>query len=412
MNARFVERRLPNGLRVVVEERPSMKSATIGMWVNTGARDETSSLMGVSHFLEHMMFKGTERMSTRDLNLAFDEMGAIVNNASTDFDATTYYAKVVPAASRAALALITHMMRPALRTEDFEMEKNVILEEIALYWDRPVFEVMVQGMIQYFGDHPLSIPILGTPETIRAMSAEAMRGYWAARYTPHNMLLCGVGALRAEEFFDQAAQLCGSWQGPEAKRQFPKVQPNVTGVRVIPKPSFARQHLLFLSPAPPRQPEWEEASGVLTTVLGDSQHSRLYWELIESGLADTAELQDTAFEDVGVYMTYVSCEPSRAAEVARKAMEVIRRPKQFTDDEIEMAKNKIMSGVVLGAERGVGRYYGLGSDLLHGQSYRTIEEEAAAFEKITRQDLERVVEAYPMDQWAVTTIGPLEKLEI
>lgn len=410
--ARFAMKSLKNGLQVAVEEMPSMKSVTVGVFVKTGSRDERDPVMGVSHFLEHMMFKGTDTLSTHDLNLAFDHMGAIVNNASTGQDATTYFAKVLPEYTQEALNLLMAMMKPALRTEDFTMEKNVILEEIALYLDRPQFDIMDRAMRGYFEGHPLSIPVLGTNESIKAMTAEEMRAYWAARYVPANMVVVATGAVSMDAFFPLVEAACGGWTGPSVQRTFPPLTPNARGLTVIPKSSFARQHVVFMSPSPAHVHPWIEPTTVLCTLLGDEEHSRLYWELVEPGLADAAELGEMPFEDCGAFTAYVSCEPSRAKEIVQKMLKVIRSPSGFTNEELELAKNKVMSDIILGAERGVGRYYAIGSDLLGGLPYRTVEEQAAAVERVTKKDLEKLLAAYPMKDWAITTLGPLEKLEV
>lgn len=356
------------------------------------------------------MFKGTDAIGPHELSLAFDNMGAIVHNASTGHDSTNYFAKVVPEYTQQTLELLAQMMRPALRTEDFEMEKNVIIEEIALYLDQPSFELVVQGMARYFGDHSLSIPVLGTPETIKGMRAEDMRAYWASHYAPSNMVVVAVGAVKSEEFVKMVEKACGAWTGSEVKRSIVPVRPRTGETRVIHKPNFSRQHLLFMTPAPPRTREWEEAVSVLTTIVGDNEHSRLYWDLVEPGLVDTASLDDMGFEDCGAYTAYVSCEPSKAPEIMKKTLEIIRAPKSFTDEELEMARNKLSASAVFDAERGVGRYYALGSDLLLGYPYRTVHEESAAYEAVTRERLEELLKAYPMTDWAVTAVGPLEKL--
>src|SRR5262249_52366256 len=151
----------------------------------TGARDETEQVAGVSHFLEHMLFKGTDRRSAEDVNREFDEIGAQYNAFTTE-ENTVYYGAVLPEFQPRVLDLLTDMMRPALRPEDFQMEKKVILEEIALYRDRPQFTVMDEARATYFGKHPLGHSVLGTPETIGPLTYEQMREYWERRYAASN----------------------------------------------------------------------------------------------------------------------------------------------------------------------------------------------------------------------------------
>ena len=160
----FKQQRLPNGLTIIAEVNPAAASMALGFFVRTGSRDESPALpiSGVSHFLEHMMFKGTERRSPFDINRQFDEMGAAYN-AFTSEENTVYFGAVLPEFQTPVLDLLADMMRPALREDDFQTEKKVILEEIALYQDRPHYRLFEKIMAEHFGDHPLSHGVLGTP---------------------------------------------------------------------------------------------------------------------------------------------------------------------------------------------------------------------------------------------------------
>jgi predicted Zn-dependent peptidase len=185
---------LPNGMRVVAEIDPSAHTAAAGFFVKTGARDERPQLMGVSHFLEHMMFKGTATMSAEDLNRGFDRMGAR-NNAFTSNELTCFYAHVLPEHAPACLRLLAEMMRPALRAKDFETEKGVILEEIAMYEDNPFWILYEAAVERHFGHHPLAHRVLGTKETITALPRDAMQAYFDARYSADNTLVSLAGNI-------------------------------------------------------------------------------------------------------------------------------------------------------------------------------------------------------------------------
>ena len=163
---------LPNGLEIIGEHNSQAQSFAAGYFVKTGARDETHEVSGVSHFLEHMMFKGTDKRSAEDINLEFDTIGANYNAYTSD-ERTVYYGAVLPERGAALVDLLSDMMRPALRENDFTLEKNVILEEIAMYEDRPAFKVFEEGNARFYRGHPLGQSILGTPESIRALSQTA-----------------------------------------------------------------------------------------------------------------------------------------------------------------------------------------------------------------------------------------------
>jgi predicted Zn-dependent peptidase len=225
------------------------------------------------------------------------------------------------------------------------------------------------------------------------------------------MLIVAVGAVSADAFVPMVEKYCGAWEGPKVARRTGGVPARASGTQAVHQPNFSRQHLLFMSPAPARIRQWEEAAAVMTTVLGDEEHSRLYWELVEPGLVDAASLDDMAFEDCGAFGAYVSCEPAKAEEVARRTLEVLKTPSLPTSEELEMAKNKLMTATILEAEQGVGRYYALGTEILTGLPYRTLEEQAQAYDAVTVDHLAELLKAYPLKDWAVTTIGPLEQLD-
>src|SRR4030042_5357925 len=177
----FKIHKLTNELTVIGEVNKSSKSAAVGFFVRTGARDEDLKINGVSHFLEHMVFKGTERLSPFAVNEAFDRTGAQYN-AFTSEENTVFYAAVLPEYLAEITKLWIEMMRPALRTEDFNIEKNVIKEEIAMYKDQPNYDVLDRCRALYFGGHPCGHSVLGTGENIEAMTAEQMREYFSNRY--------------------------------------------------------------------------------------------------------------------------------------------------------------------------------------------------------------------------------------
>ena len=189
---RYDHHTLANGLAIVGEYNEAAQSVAIGFFTRTGSRDETPEISGVSHFLEHMMFKGSERRSAEQVDREFDEMGARYN-AFTSEENTVYYGNVLPQFQERLLDLLSDMMRPALRDEDFDMEKNVILEEIAMYQDRPQFLVADALRETYYRDHPLGFSILGSSESIKNLSREQMQEYFSRRYAANNLTLVLTG---------------------------------------------------------------------------------------------------------------------------------------------------------------------------------------------------------------------------
>src|SRR5437762_676231 len=172
---------LENGLQVIGETNPAMRSAAVGFFVRTGSRDETPEVSGVSHFLEHMVFKGTKRRTALDVNRDFDQIGANYN-AFTSEENTVFYAAVLPEYLPQSVDIIADILRPSLREDDFEMEKNVIIEEIGMYEDQPMWSAYDNAKKAYFAEHPLGNSILGTPDSIRALQRDQMHAYFQRRY--------------------------------------------------------------------------------------------------------------------------------------------------------------------------------------------------------------------------------------
>src|SRR6195952_5607715 len=190
----FRQKQLPNGLDIIGEINPDSHSVALGLFVKTGARDESADTNGVSHFLEHMMFKGSAKYGWEDVNRIFDEIGARYN-AFTSQEMTAYYANVLPEFTERAVEHLSHLLRPAIRVEDFTTEKKVILEEIAMYLDEPSHRLYEKLMESHFGNHPLSNSVLGSADSIRKLERDQMADYFSRRYGPGNMVLAATGKL-------------------------------------------------------------------------------------------------------------------------------------------------------------------------------------------------------------------------
>ncbi|MBW8036256.1 MAG: insulinase family protein, partial [Planctomycetes bacterium] len=241
----FKHKQLSNGLTIIGEVNKSALSASVGFFTRTGSRDETSEISGVSHFLEHMMFKGTESMSALEVNEAFDRLGADFN-AFTSEENTVYYAAVLPEYLADVTSLWTQLMRPSLRDEDFDIEKNVIKQEIAMYKDHPQFDVMDMARAMHFGDHPCGNSVLGTNESIDDLKSEQMREYFSRRYSPNNIVVACTGNFDFENIVSLVEEKCGGWQRADAGRKLSYSKGTMTKKR-IEKENLAREHICLLS---------------------------------------------------------------------------------------------------------------------------------------------------------------------
>ncbi|NCY03441.1 MAG: insulinase family protein, partial [Planctomycetia bacterium] len=305
---RFLHERLDNGLDVIAEVTDGALSTSIGFFVSTGSRDESDDLWGASHFLEHMVFKGTADLSADEINRRFDWMGASANAFTSEED-TVYHAAVLPSQQHEAVDLLARMMRPALRDEDFATEKLVILEEIRMYDDQPPFGADDRCRAAFFGSHPLARSVLGTVESIEALSVEAMRDYHARRYSPGNTVLVATGAVDFPALVESARRLCGAWQPHEMPgRCRPTRPPARDRVEHIVRPTATLEYAVRMSPGPAGDDDDRFAAKLLAVALGDDSGSRLYWEMVDSGAAEQASCHHHDFLDAGLMITQLSCD--------------------------------------------------------------------------------------------------------
>src|SRR5947208_2429061 len=267
MPLKFHYKQLPNGLDIVAEDNPDSHSFAAGLFVKTGSRDEDSTINGVSHFLEHMMFKGSEKYTWEDVNRIFDELGAKYN-AFTSQEMTAYYANVLPEFTERALEHLSHLLRPAIRPEDFETEKKVILEEIAMYLDDPGHRLYEKLMEVHFGNHPLSLSVLGSAETITKLQRDQMAKYFKQRYGPGNMVLSVTGRLDFDEVVKLAEKYMGDWPHVDAPRAQPEplYKPQRTNLTDA---KLNRQYTMGMTPGPSAQDDRRFAARVLADVIGD-----------------------------------------------------------------------------------------------------------------------------------------------
>ena len=409
----FLRERLPNGLDVIAETSSAAVSTSIGFFVATGSRDESDDVSGVSHFLEHMVFKGTSDISGDDINHRFDAMGASANAFTSEED-TVYYASVLPEQQHDAVDLLAAMMRPALRSGDFDTEKLVILEEIRMYDDQPPFGADDRCRAAFFGGHPLARSVLGTIESITNLPVEAMRDYHRRRYAPGTMVLAASGAVDFPALVESAKRLCGDWEPAmprERRLPQPPRQAAHPGTERIVKPSAALDYAVSMVAAPDELDPDRHAARLLAILLGDSSGSRLYWGLVDSGEAEQAVCLHQDFLDAGLFITQLSCDAADVAALCERITEIYAAA--ATDGveraEFERARNKLASRVVLGGEKPRRRLFEVGLDWSHARTYRSVSDHLRLVESVTLDDVHRVLQAWPLDAPAAAVIaGPDE----
>jgi predicted Zn-dependent peptidase len=392
---------------------PGVESAAVCFHVRTGSRDEAPDIAGVSHFLEHMMFKGTQGgRSAIDISKQFERMGADYN-AFTWVESTVYYARVLGDRLPEALDILSDMMRPTLDEGEFTTEKGVIIEEIARSEDQPTHELIHKLFETFFHPHPLGNSVLGTPQTIGAMPVERMREYHAGRYSPDNMVVGVAGNFEWETFLPLLQDRTGSWEPRATGRPGIGFNPSPRS-QVEVKPKLQQEHVALASPAPDSASPDSWAAGLLASVLGDSSGSRLFWEVTQKGLADSVETEYYGFDGAGMFLTYFSASPEKAREVlgvVRSELEKLER-EGVSPEELERAKVKAVSDTVIGGEASHRRMFEVVELYLSKGRALSVDEIIAAIEAVTPEDIARVARSYPLSAYTLQAAGPMNEAEL
>ncbi len=401
----FRHHTLPNGLTIIAEVDPAAHTAAAGFFVKTGARDEATPVMGVSHFLEHMMFKGTETISADALNRRFDELGAR-NNAFTSNEMTCFYAHLLPEFLEPGLDMLGQMMRPALRTADFDLEKGVILEEIAMYKDNPFWVLYEASVEKHFGTHPLSHRVLGTDDSIKALTRDQMLDYFTQRYSANNTLVALAGNLDFDRTCAQLEALCGSWQSTSIGRN--NTEPPVAGGPLeVRSEKVNRAYMLGLCRAPSMADDRRYAAALLSQILGAADNSRFHWSLIETGLAEDAQASFDPHDGFGEFFVYASGEPDRAEEIwAEIEKQLAGLVDSLQQEDLDRLLNKLATGATLGGERPHDRMHRLGRLWTYLGKYTTLDEELERIRRVTLKDLRAVAEAFPIKPLTIGRMMP------
>lgn len=403
---RFDKAVLGNGLTVIGEYNPRAVSAAVGYLVNAGSRDETPDIAGVSHFLEHMMFKGNERVSAEDMNRLFDELGADYN-AYTSEERTVYYGAVTADRAFDLLDLLTELVQPSLRQSDFDMEKNVILEEIAMYQDRPSQRLFEAAKARFWNGHPLGNSVLGSVASVTGTTREAMHKYFEQRYAPSNMHLVLAGNYDWHDMLARAEQGTAALNDFNVSRSLSAPQ-HSTGTAKLTDPTLNRVHTAVSAPGLPNDYEHQWAPGILARAIGDGAGSRLYWELVDKGLCDSAWLSHEASDGAGQFLGYISASPERAEEVLAKYLAVLNEVQQngLTEEEWRRAKRKIATSMTFWSETPLGRL------MTFGTLYQTVGKYLTANDLVTEvmnTPLSaglKILGSKPFDSTMIMTLGP------
>ncbi|MFQ5522897.1 MAG: M16 family metallopeptidase [Acidimicrobiia bacterium] len=405
---------LPNGLRVITETMPSLRSVAIGCWVDTGTRDENPNEAGVSHFLEHLLFKGSEKMSAREVAETFDAIGA-ESNAFTSKEYTCFWARLLDQDLATGLDVLAEILqRPAFRPHEIDAERQVVIEEINMYEDDPndvAFENFTRAL---FAGHALEAPVLGTRESIRGMSRDDIHGYWKRRYGAGSMVVAAAGSVVHDTLVALISEHFSDWAGEPVSHEHASLSPKPV-VRVT-RRDTEQAHIVLGGAGMRRDDDRRWAFEVLNHVLGQGMSSRLFREVREErGLAYAIYSFKAAYSDSGAWGVYVGTTPSQAdtalnvirAELAKVVEEGI------TDEELERARGSMRGGLALSLEDANSRMTRLGRDELTGMPHLSVDE---MLERIEAVDLDAVqsvaVEMYGNGPRVIGAVGPFDSEDL
>jgi predicted Zn-dependent peptidase len=407
----FYKHALKNGLRIIGETNSSARSVALGFFVRTGSRDETAPISGVTHFLEHMVFKGTPRRTALDVNRDFDRIGAHYN-AFTSEENTVFYAAILPEYLPESVDILADILRPSLRTEDFDMEKKVIIEEIGMYEDQPMWSAYDAAKRAHFAGHPLANSILGSVESIKSLKRDQMHSYFKRRYVAPNITVVAAGRFPWKRLLSLVDKHCGGWERGAVGRKGVRETKGAGTFQVVKKEKVTQEHVFMISPGPPVESPLRYAADILATVVGDDSGSRLYWALVDPGLADSADTSFHDYQGTGSFYTSFSCDPSKVEKNLEITAKILREVRQngITEDELRQAKSKIGSRVVRGSERPMGRMQAIGMTWTYLQTYRTVDQELKAFDSVSLKTIREVLDRYPIDRFTTLALGPMKKV--
>ncbi len=408
---------LPGGLRVITESLPAVRSASFGIWAGVGSRDEDTAHAGATHYLEHLLFKGTGKRSALDISASIDAVGGELN-AFTTKEYTCYYARVLDDDLPLAIDVLADMMTGSvLDRQEIESERAVILEEIAMTEDEPS-DVAVEAFTwQLFGDTPLGRPVLGTVESIETISREQIAEHYAAEYIPANLVVAAAGRLDHDEVVELTRQCFGTVLDAQATPAAPRLPgfagPEVgsgTGVRLISRP-IEQANLVLGCAGLARTDERRFALGVLNAALGGGMSSRLFQEIREKrGLAYTVQSFSSQHADAGVWGIYTGCLPAKAADVVKICIEEVTRvcDDGLTDEEVARGKGQLRGSMVLGFEDPASRMTRLGKSELVYPRLEPLDETLSRIEAVTLDEIREVAKTILTRPKALAVVGPFE----
>ncbi|MCA2294171.1 insulinase family protein [Mycobacterium timonense] len=403
---------LPGGLRVVTEYLPAVRSASVGVWVGVGSRDEGATVAGAAHFLEHLLFKSTPTRTAVDIAQAMDAVGGELN-AFTAKEHTCYYAHVLDADLELAVDLVADVvLNGRCAAEDVELERDVVLEEIAMRDDDPEDALGDMFLGALFGDHPVGRPVIGTARSVASMTRTQLHSFHVRRYTPERMVVAVAGNVD----HDEVVAMVREHFGPHLVRGRQPIAPRKGAGRVNGRPGLLlgtrdaeQTHVSLGVRTPGRGWQHRWALSVLHTALGGGLSSRLFQEIRElRGLAYSVYSTVDIFADSGALSVYAACQPERFAEVMAVTGGVLESVARdgITESECRIAKGSLRGGLVLGLEDSGSRMSRLGRNELNYGRHRSIEHTLAQIDRVSVDEVNAIARRLLTQRYGAAVLGP------
>lgn len=404
---------LPGGIRVFTEQIPATRSVALGAWVAAGSRDELPEHAGSTHFLEHLLFKGTARRSALDIAAAFDSVGGEAN-AATAKNYTCYYARVLDADLPMATDVIMDMITSSLLAEeDFEMERGVILEELAMAADDPADVLHETFSSQVLAPHPLARPIGGTPEVISALGRDAVLAHYTKNYVPSELVITAAGSLDHDSLCAAVLDCAGraGWELPDGAAPAPR-RAATDAIYAPPSRSAVvrpveQAHIVVGGRGVANSDPRRFALTAASTILGGGMSSRLFQEIREKrGLAYATYSFTSSYSEAGLFGAYAACAPAKVEEVQHLLKRELDRLSEISEAELGRAIGQICGSFVLGSEDTGSRMTRLGSaEIVTGQLF-SFEEALQRYRSVTVDDIREVLSEVGVDEPTVVVVGP------
>ena len=409
--------RLENGLTILTEKMPDVRSATVGFWIKKGSRHEPKELNGISHFIEHTVFKGTERRSALDIAIESDQLGGNFD-AFTSHESVGFAMKVVDKQLPKAFDLLADMLvNPTFDAKELRREQRVIIEEMKMVEDSPEDYLGEIFQWEFFPNHPLGLPIEGTRKTVRSFNQEVTRNFHAQVFQPKNLVIAVAGNVEHDQIVELANKFFkteyDSIQNPKSKIQNPLI---AAPIILKKKRELEQAHLILATPWIEAKSEKRYVAHLLESILGSGTSSRLWQSIREKrGLAYSVGASGISFEDCGIFTIYAGTSPKQLGEVVDLSIAELKKIKRegVSLDELNLAKEQTIASILLGLEDSGARAANLANQEITFQTQISLDETLQKIEAVNADEIQAIArEFFQTENIALVALGNLNGLKI